>query len=430
MTPVRTASLRLLGTVSLAGGDGSPLRGPPAQRHPLALLALLALAGERGVSREKLMAYLWPDRDAEHARQLLKRAVYILRKAIGDDALVTTRDSLRLDPASVRADTVEFEAALARGQEEAAIRLYGGPFLDGFFLDDAPEFERWAAHERDRLGAAFARALETLADAAEAARDFATAVERWKARAAHDPYDSRVALRLMRALEASGNRAGALRSAEFHRRLLQTEVGTEPAPEVLVWAERLRRAPAAAPWSAPPTAPPPAEAVVAAEPALLGPPLPPPAADPPTPPARRGRRARWGGWTAAATLVLALVAAGRWRLTRGTRPDVVAAPAGARARVLVADFTDRTRDSTYGDLVAHVVRSELARSRALSVVGPVTIEDALRRMRRPPDARLTAAVAREIAAREQIGAVIQGDVRPAGAGLVLTLSVVETATGT
>jgi tetratricopeptide (TPR) repeat protein len=122
-----------------------------------------------------------------------------------------------------------------------------------------------------------------------------------------------------------------------------------------------------------------------------------------------------------------LLAAGTWWQARATRPTVAAVP--ARARVIVADFADGTRDSTYGDLVAHVVRSELARSRVVSVVGPQTTADALRRMRRPAGTRLVGDVAREVAAREEIGAVVEGEVRPAGAGLVITASVIETATG-
>jgi DNA-binding SARP family transcriptional activator len=245
MTPARPTRLRLLGTVSLVREDGAPLHGPAAQRHRLALLALLALAGERGFSREKLMAYLWPDRDGEHARQLLKQAVYSVRKAIGDDVLVTAGDSLHLNPAVVRADATEFEAALARGEHEAAAGLYRGTFLDGFFLADAPEFERWAAHERDRLAASYARALEALAGSAEGAGDFGRAAAWWQARAAHDPYDSRVSLRLMQALAASGNPAGALQHAKAHARLLREEFAMEPTGEVLVLAERLRGGPRA-----------------------------------------------------------------------------------------------------------------------------------------------------------------------------------------
>ena len=235
--------LRLLGNPAITGEDGAPLTGTATQRHRVALLALLAIAGGRGLSREKLLGYLWPNRDAESARLLLNQAVYNLRKALGDDALLSAADDLRLNSERVEVDAVQFEAALERGDHDAAFALYRGPFLDGFFVSDAVEFERWTDRERARLADRYADTLEALADAAEASSDTDRAVRWWKARAALDPHDSRVAVRLMRALAASGNHAGALQHADIHARLLEDEFGTQPPPQVLALAERLRNEP-------------------------------------------------------------------------------------------------------------------------------------------------------------------------------------------
>ncbi|MGH7709769.1 MAG: BTAD domain-containing putative transcriptional regulator, partial [Gemmatimonadaceae bacterium] len=87
------------------------------------------------------------------------------------------------------------------------------------------------------------KSLEALAESAELAQDFAKASEWWKTRAARDPYDSRVALRLMQALAASGNRAAALQHASVHQRLLQSEFGVESSSSVAAFAERLRSEP-------------------------------------------------------------------------------------------------------------------------------------------------------------------------------------------
>jgi DNA-binding SARP family transcriptional activator len=237
--------LRLLGNPSIVGNDGSLITGPATQRHRIALLAVLTISAERGQSRDKLMSLLWSDRDAEHSRQLLNQAVYNLRKALGDDALVSDSDSLRLNSELIETDVAKFEAALARGDNAEAVGLYHGPLIDGLFLSDAPEFERWTDRERARLAGGYAKALESLAEFSEGARDFERAVGWWKSRAAHDPYDSRVALRLMQALDASGNRAGALQQAAIHQRMLQQEFGTQPAAGVTEYAERLRREPTA-----------------------------------------------------------------------------------------------------------------------------------------------------------------------------------------
>ncbi len=232
--------LKLFGGASLEGEDGA-LTGPAAQRHRLALLALLAASPSRALTRDKLMALLWPERDAEHARNLLNQSVYVLRKALGEGAILSPGEELKLDPGVVECDVIAFDQALAAAEHERATALYTGPFLDGFFLDDTPEFERWVDRERERLAGAYAKALEDLAEAAEGREDFRVAAEWWKKRAAHDPYDSRAALRLMQALEAGGNPAGALRHAARHRRLLQEELGIGPPGEVAALTERLRR---------------------------------------------------------------------------------------------------------------------------------------------------------------------------------------------
>ena len=236
-------SLKLLGGVALAGERG-PLSGPAVQRHRLALLALLATARPRTVSRDKLLAWLWPERDSEPARRLLNQAVHALRQALGAEAILSSGDDLQLNADAVRSDVVAFEEALAAAAPDRAVALYTGPFLDGFFLDDAPEFERWVDRERGRLATMYAKAVEGLAETAERSGDSGAAVEWWRARAAHDPYDSRVALRLMQALEGAGNRAGALQHAATHQQLLREELEIEPGPEIQALVERLRREPA------------------------------------------------------------------------------------------------------------------------------------------------------------------------------------------
>jgi TolB-like protein/DNA-binding SARP family transcriptional activator/Flp pilus assembly protein TadD len=235
--------LKLFGVPSLER-DGALVGGRAAQRHRLALLALLALAPGRRLGRDKLIAWLWPESDSERGRNLLKVSTYVLRSALGDSALLSAGDELRLSTELIEVDVAEFEAALDQEDHAHAAALYEGPFMDGFFVSEAPEFEQWVDRERERLAGGYRKALEALAGAAEDARDFPAAVEWWKARAVQDPYDSRVALRFMQALVAGGNRVGALQHAAIHQRLLQAEFGVEPAPEIAVLAERLRREPA------------------------------------------------------------------------------------------------------------------------------------------------------------------------------------------
>jgi TolB-like protein/DNA-binding SARP family transcriptional activator/Tfp pilus assembly protein PilF len=233
--------LKLFGGASLEG-PGAPLTGRAVQRRRLALLALLAVARERGVTRDKLVAYLWPDSSTERSRHLLSDSVYRINQALGGDAIVATGDALRLNPERLASDVWEFADALENGELERAVDVHAAPFLDGFFLTNADEFERWAETERGRQARERAHALESLAEAGSERGDAVAAVRWWRTLASDDPYSSRIALRLMSALEAAGDPAAAVQHARIHSVLVRDQLGVEPDPEIDRFADRLRTA--------------------------------------------------------------------------------------------------------------------------------------------------------------------------------------------
>src|SRR5258708_2468143 len=149
--------------------DGQAASGRATHRHRIALLALLIAHEGHAVTRDKLIAYLWPEKDADGGRNLLKVAVHELRKEFGDAAIRTTGDQLSANLAALDSDVGAFLGALARVDDRHAATLYTGPFLDGFFLKDAEEFTHWVEGERARLAAAYASTLERLANAAASA---------------------------------------------------------------------------------------------------------------------------------------------------------------------------------------------------------------------------------------------------------------------
>ena len=160
-----TLRLRVFGP-PVVEGDGAPLGGAAAQRKSLGLLALLARGGAIATSRDRLLAFLWPEGDAVRAGDRLTQLLYAFRRDLHADTLFLGGAELRLNPSVLPADVGEFTAALERGDFETAVNLYRGPFLDGFFLDDAPEFERWTELERGELARRYRGALEQLAGAA------------------------------------------------------------------------------------------------------------------------------------------------------------------------------------------------------------------------------------------------------------------------
>lgn len=232
-------TLKLLGGASIAGPDG-PLSGRAVQRHRLALLALLA-ATPQGMSRDKIVALLWPERQADRARHALSDSIYRINHALGREAVVAVGDrDLRLDAAALPNDLAGFRRALEEQRWERAVEVYGGTFLDGFHLPGPGEFERWVDQERRHLSRRYAEALERLAEEREACGDRPGAVEAWRRRAGLDRYDSRVAVRLMESWVRAGNPAAALRHARLHAQLLEREFETPPDSEVLALADRIR----------------------------------------------------------------------------------------------------------------------------------------------------------------------------------------------
>ena len=233
--------INALGSLSVRNDDGTPLSGAAAQPRRMAILALLARAGQRGVAREKVLSLLWPDADDVRGPRTLAQALYALRKDLGAESAISGSKELYFDPGIVSSDVAEFAAAVARGDDERAVALYHGAFLDGFHLPGADEFARWVERERAAIAMDYSRALESLARAARSSGDATTAVAWWRKLAAIEPLNARVTVGLMDAMAAAGDRAGALQHARVYELLIEQELDLPPDKEVLAVADRLRR---------------------------------------------------------------------------------------------------------------------------------------------------------------------------------------------
>jgi TolB-like protein/DNA-binding SARP family transcriptional activator/Flp pilus assembly protein TadD len=220
---------------------GARLEELSGRRRALALLAVLASAGAQGATRDSLLALLWPDSDEGQARTSLKQLVHTVRRQLGEPGLFLPTGNFRLDPDRVASDVGDFRDALRRRDEEAACRSYTGAFLDGFSLQRAHGFERWAADERVSLARECARALHAVAERADRDRDVSSAAAHWRRLAALEPLSSRAAVGLMRALNAAGDRAAALQHARDFQRHVQEELGGEPDGAVAQLADRFLR---------------------------------------------------------------------------------------------------------------------------------------------------------------------------------------------
>ena len=100
-----------------------------------------------------------------------------------------------------------------------------------------------------------------------------------------------------------------------------------------------------------------------------------------------------------------------------------------RDRIVIADFDNRTNDSTLGLTVTQLLRIDLAQSPAILVMESSQVSDVLTRMQRDRASDVTPQVAQEVAVREGVKAYLTGEILPAGAGYVITAKLVSPSTG-
>jgi tetratricopeptide (TPR) repeat protein len=96
-----------------------------------------------------------------------------------------------------------------------------------------------------------------------------------------------------------------------------------------------------------------------------------------------------------------------------------------RDRLVVADFENRTADSSLGASVTEAFRIDLGQTPLVRILSSGEMGDALTRMQRDPEAPVTPAVAREIATREGAKAVVTGDISRLGKSYVLSARIVS-----
>ena len=94
-----------------------------------------------------------------------------------------------------------------------------------------------------------------------------------------------------------------------------------------------------------------------------------------------------------------------------------------RAPVIVADFS--AQDSLLARAATEAFRVDLSQSPNVQVLEPAFLVEALGRMEVSRDEPLSAELARELAVREGIPAVVVGEITPAGRGFVLTSKLVD-----
>jgi DNA-binding SARP family transcriptional activator len=221
---------RLLGPLQVAGPDGELALGGTKQRS---VLAVLLLHANQVVSTDRLIDALWGATPPPTAGKTIQVYVSRLRKAIGDDRLVTLAPGYVMYVDATELDLTRFEQLVAEARraspERASEKLRDALALwRGAPLADLA-YEEFAQAEIARLEEMRLGAVEQRLEAELALGRHDELVAELEALIARHPVRERFRYQLMLALYRSDRQAEALDAYRRARQELSEELGLEPS---------------------------------------------------------------------------------------------------------------------------------------------------------------------------------------------------------
>lgn len=236
-TPPAPFNLSLLGTFRLeCGGERIALYS----RKVEALLAYLCLSPQEH-ARERLAGLFWGDTTTEQARLSLRVGLNNLRKQLGNDAILATRNTLQLNPAfSIWVDVWEFMALKEWLPENGLENLL---FFTSLYRSEllADFYDEWLFPLREELRALYLNALLRGASYARAQSDYPSAIELAQKVLTTDPVNEQAHQHLIVCHAARGDRTAAFRQYEECAQALRTHLGVDPSRETRTLYENLRK---------------------------------------------------------------------------------------------------------------------------------------------------------------------------------------------
>ena len=222
------------------------------RRKAVALLAYLAV--NRGkYTREFLSGLLWPDYDQAKAFSNLRRTIWEVHQVLGEDWLITDRNSVSLNPnAELDLDISQFRDLLAQGHQQndpalriplfvEATKLYRNHFLTGFSLKDAFPFNEWAYAESEELRRKLAAALTTLSNDYCGVGKAEKAIPHARRLISLDPLNESSHRQLMEVYIQAGQHSAALKQYQTCEQILRKELNLDPQPETRALYKKIRQ---------------------------------------------------------------------------------------------------------------------------------------------------------------------------------------------
>ena len=224
--------LRILGGLNLTSAADAP--APDLARQSRLLLACLALAGTKGLTRAELCALFWPDRPSALARNSLRQGLAAIRKALRNDAgAISIQSDLEIVKLTAGAEAIDvriFCQGLHEGGRDgliAAAGAFGGELLAG--LEIPEEVEQFVMSHRRSLNDQARELAERLSKVDDADNESLNAAQALAERLLQsDPASEEAHRALMRTHLRRGRTNAALRQFEQCKEALRRELRAEP----------------------------------------------------------------------------------------------------------------------------------------------------------------------------------------------------------
>lgn len=224
-----TLDIRLFGAMEIRNG-GELLTDFRSQKA-LALLAYV-ICVDRPVTREHLAGLAWPDMEQSQALGLLRRTLHDLTSKLPACLLVDRRTVYFQATAPVTVDTRVFAALAAQNGATAwakAVELYRAPFLEGIYLDNAPELESWLLREQAQWQQQVTHLLDRLITQSMASAAYPDALRYARRLVALEPWREEAHCQVMLLLARTGQLSAALAQYHLCRQTLWAELAVAPA---------------------------------------------------------------------------------------------------------------------------------------------------------------------------------------------------------
>ncbi|CAN7258920.1 tetratricopeptide repeat protein [Phyllobacterium sp. LjRoot231] len=215
-----------------------------ASRKHQVLIARLALANGRPISRSKLAGLLWAEQTEDHARNSLRQGFFSVRRAVeghGPAPFLMDADSAWIERDEIVSD-VQILVGAATDQLPFVLDKLEGEFLEGLKFNDET-LDEWLRIERDRHRTLLIDFLTSVADCVENAGDTQQSLQIARCLLRHDPYHEPSHRVILRNHLERGERGRAIGHYDTMRALLQSDLAVSPDAETLNLMDRIHSPP-------------------------------------------------------------------------------------------------------------------------------------------------------------------------------------------